>query len=46
MSLLETVNWGHAGHYVGCALAVALAATDPALVMALFNCITLIFIDP
>lgn len=36
----------HASRYIGCALSVALAATNPALSVALFNCIMLMWIDP
>ena len=43
---LAGVDWGHAAHYLGCALGVALAATGAGLTMAIFNCITLIRIDP
>ena len=40
------VDPGHAAHYIGCALGVALAATGAGLTMAIFNCITLMLIDP
>jgi hypothetical protein len=36
----------HAAHYIGCALSVALAVSGAGLVIAIFNCITLMVIDP
>lgn len=40
------VSAGHAGRYLGCALAVALAPTGAGLTLAIYSCIMLMVIDP
>ena len=40
------VDLGHAGRYLGCALAVAVAATGAGLTIAIYSCIMLMVIDP
>jgi hypothetical protein len=40
------VDPNHAIHYIGCAVSVALAIGGMGLSMAIFNCLTLIVIDP